>query len=452
MTYERVGDGLGRRIALEPGVMLRLVAAELRNDGKGVHGRLSILVNDVEMGYSSLNLDRDEDRNRLANSAFKEFARYLARNQNGADTHYTDADCRKDVRQFCSGLWQARIALDDIQAEWMAGTEAPVPTQFVLRPYVLHEGGTIVFAQPGNGKSYVVGLMSVSIDAADAIDEAHEIWSVPRQRRVLFINLERGRDSVRNRLGNINAALGLPRHRPLLTINARGKSLADVKDAARRAIEQHGAEMIVLDSISRAGLGDLNDNNPANKIVDMLNGLLPTWLAIAHAPRGSDEHLFGSIHFEAGADVVVRQLSAQEDGGPLGVSLEITKDNDVGKQGRRLLALDFAGELGLAGVRQPDEGEFPDLEGDGPRRVPATAGLSQAERLRRHMAMCGAQGDTVEHASVMTGIGRSHISQLVQGTDYFLVRRQGGKGQKVWALCAPGMERGPASDADDVPF
>jgi hypothetical protein len=446
--YERAGEGLAQRIVLDPSVTLGLVAQDIRAERTGVHGKLQILINGVEMEYSTFNLDRDEERGRLANKAYKEFGPDLPRNQNGSQTRYTEADFRKDVRRFCGGLWQARIDLDDIQAQEVAGTAEPIPTQFVLKPYVVHQGGTIIFAHPGKGKSYVTGLMAVSIDAATEIRPERAIWPMQQSRKVLFINLERGELSVRNRLGNINAALGLPRTRSLLMINARGKSLHDIAEAAKRAIAAQDGEVVgVLDSISRAGLGDLNENGPVNRIIDMLNNLFATWIGIAHAPRASDEHLYGSIHFEAGADVVVRLLSQQEEGGPLGVGLQIVKENDVGKHAMRIMALEFDGEYGLKHVRPAQEGEFPEVEGG--KVLQGTSG-APPEKLRAYMLTRGAEGDDATRAAQATGINRSTVSTLFQGNDYFLVRT-GRNNQKIYALCPPGHRRGPASD-EDIPF
>jgi hypothetical protein len=60
---------------------------------------------------------------------------------------------------------------------------------------------------------------------------------------VLFINLERSAASVADRLGNVNrGARAAPDTRPMLTLNARGRSLMDVAGSARKAIEQHGVQ------------------------------------------------------------------------------------------------------------------------------------------------------------------------------------------------------------------
>jgi hypothetical protein len=70
-------------------------------------------------------------------------------------------------------------------------------------------------------------------------------------------------------------------------------------------------------------MGDLTENGAGNKIVDALNGMAETWLAIGHTPRASAEHVYGTVHFDAGADLMVKLTSEQDEDGPLGISLEM---------------------------------------------------------------------------------------------------------------------------------
>ncbi len=56
-----------------------------------------------------------------------------------------------------------------------------------------------------------------------------------------------------HRLGLVNTALGLESFRPLLVLNARGKSLPGVRYVVESAIRDHGVEVLFLDSISRSG-------------------------------------------------------------------------------------------------------------------------------------------------------------------------------------------------------
>jgi hypothetical protein len=413
MDYARVDDALCYARPVGDGT-LTLRADAIHQERTGVHARLSIAYQGVTLAWSTFNIERDEDRVRLVNSAHKQL--------NGQATEYPVAYLKKDVDLFCFGLWDA--SLGDLDAEWMAGTEEPVPTVFALEPYVVHGGGTIVFAHPGRGKSILTLLWAVSIDAGADIAPERRLWKV-RPQRVLLINLERHKTSVANRLGNVNAALGLPRTRTLLTMNQRGKSLADVIPAARKMVREHGIQVVLLDSISRAGLGDLTENNPVNKIIDGLNGLAPTWIGIAHAPRSSNEHLYGSIHFEAGADVVVRLLSQQDEGGPLGIGLQITKENDVGKRRLEILALEFAA-YGLTGVRDARPGEFPDVEES---RQPS--GKQLVVDYLVHAGTASASAIAQE-----TGLNRSNVSTLLNHDPSF--QRRGMKGASVlFGVVAP---------------
>ena len=162
-----------------------------------------------------------------------------------------------------------------------------------------------------------------------------KVWPVSRAK-VLFINLERSALSIQRRLGLVNTALGLDADRKLLTLNARGKSLVDIKDVVAATVAKYDVGLIILDSISRAGQGSLIEDRPVNAIVDTLNNLAPSWLALAHTPRSNESHVFGSVHFEAGADVVVKLLSERTED-TLGIGLEIVKENDIGRTPKQIL-------------------------------------------------------------------------------------------------------------------
>lgn len=403
MNYAHDGEALVHDHLVGEGTF-RLRAEAVHQERTGVHARIAILYQGTTLAWSSFNVERDEDRLRLANSAHKHL--------NGQAKDYPAPYLKQDLDDFCYGLWAARMG--DLAPEWLTGTAEAEPPRFVLAPFLLEGGGTIVFAHPGRGKSYLTGLMAVSIDAGTEVPARNRLWQV-RQQRVLFINLERGRLSVRNRLGNINAALGLPRTRPLLTMNQRGRSLQEIIGAARRAVQEHNVGLVLLDSISRAGMGDLTENNAVNRIIDGLNGLSETWLGIAHAPRGSDEHVFGGIHFDAGADVIVRLLSQQEEGGPLGVGLQIVKENDVGKQPQQILALEFT-PLGLAGVRKARPGEFPDVE--------SNRKMSLRDEVRDYLL--GAGKASASELAEDLGRPRSNISTLLKrDVSFNVVERDG---------------------------
>jgi len=406
-----------QRVPLPSRNLVVLTGESVRKEKTGVHARVGIALNSTEIAWTSFNVERDEDRLRLANSAYKRL--------NGVSDEITALELKGYLDTFCARLWPA--TLDATMPEDLHGAEYPLPVEFLLEPFIVGGGGTILFGPPGRGKSWTLLLMAISMDAGVDV-----LWPVT-QCPVLFINLERSRSSIQQRIGRVNQALGLPRTRPLLTINARGKSLSDVIDSARQAVRAHGVRCVFLDSISRAGFGDLNENRPVNAIIDALNGLSESWLGLAHTPRADATHAYGSVHFDAGADVMV-QLTSQQDahsGAPLGIGLQVTKQNDFAKAMGRLqiVALDFD-EEGLTHVRRSDEGEFPEI---GELAAEKTS-LEQAVReflLRNGTA-------TANQVADGTGYSRETVSKYLNGNlrEFYTAKNDRDKRQVLYGMRA----------------
>ncbi len=330
--------------------VLTFKAEKISEERTGIHARVSISSQREPLSWSYLNIERREDRSSLASAAHA-----VLKTQ--AETEYSKEDMRRDLDSFCSGLWE--FHLSRFTPEELTGDETPQPLSFHLKPYVVEGGGTIIFAPPGRGKSFTVLLWAISVDSG-----CGKFWQT-QKKRVLFINLERSGESLRRRLSMVNKVLELPATRPLLVLNARGKSLLEVIPACRKAVKKNSVELVILDSISRAGLGDLNENQSGNRVIDALSSLCPTWVALGHTSRASDEHLYGSVMQDAGADICV-QLSAQvKVDGTLGIGWQITKQNDIGYHSQKIYAFEFD-ENGLTGFRLANSFEFPDIEGKSP--------------------------------------------------------------------------------------
>ena len=412
MDYEIGPDGLSWQRPLGDNLRLGIVATNLRQERTGTHARIEIQVNGRTIAWTTMNIERDEDRVRLSNAAYGNLAGRL----NGHAEIFDRPEMKRSLDAFCQGVWGA--SLGAMASIMVAGAEA-VPPQYVLDPYIIAGGGTILFAKPGRGKSFLLMLWAVSIDAGDEIPPAYRLWGVARQP-VLFINLERDAGGVARRLGRVNTVLGLPYDRPLRMMNQRGRSLADIAPVARREVREHGIRHVCLDSISRAGAGDLNENLAANRIIDMLNGLAPSWSGIAHAPRASDEHVFGGIHFDAGADVIVRVQAEEQGELLLGAGLQIIKANDLPKRPAEVLALEFA-DYGLKRVRRSSVAEFPGLRPDGDAE-------SLSDMVYAHLRAFG-QGASATEISRELGLDRLKVSKELQNEA--LYRVYGKKGASV---------------------
>src|SRR3990172_6731612 len=343
MDYQVTGDKVEAAVKVATNEV-RFIAQQISRAPTGIHARLTLALDHTILAYAYCNAERDEERVRLSNSAYSKLGPMVSK-------LYTKAEFKHDFDLFVWGLWEAWQST--FKSVEQAGDPLDMEPSFILKPYIMEGGGSILFSPPGRGKSWMGLVKAICVDAG-----VDDFWPV-RQTRVMFVNLERSWQSVRRRITAINQALGLDPARPLLCFHARGKSLADMREPVARDIKAKGVGLLVLDSLSRTGMGDLNENRPVNATIDALSSLCPTWLALAHTPRGDESHIFGGIHFDAGADVVI-QLKSQEKDSKLGVAYQVTKSNDIPKPPLDIFALSFDG-IKLIGVDKAKLADFPDI-------------------------------------------------------------------------------------------
>jgi len=397
----------GRTLGNRQSVHFR--AQDIQKDRFGaMKARVAIRLNDWPLlAWGTIHIDKHEDRTRICNLAFDKLDKTTKE-------FYSKDLMRHDFDQWCYWVWPTFLGHQD--AEELAGEISPV--KFLIHPYVIEGGGTILFGAPGGGKTYLALLMGISIDSG-----VNDLFKVDEDiHKVLFVNLERSSQSIRNRIAACNRVLGFPPDRPLLTMNQRGKSLADLREPIKAVVEKHGVKLIILDSISRATNGaSLTEDTSGNKIIDTLNGLTESWVAIAHNTRGDASHVYGSMMFDAGADIIVK-LTSQAEANKIGLVTEIVKANDVGRYPKKYVALEFD-ENGLNQVRSAQSGEFGELE---------SATQSNAEKIHQFLATNGAS--SVERISAETGITpqstRTYLSRM---RDVIVVANTGG-GFKVYGL------------------
>jgi hypothetical protein len=381
--------------------MLRFTATDIRKEHTGVHAKVRIILQRTVLATDTFNISRHTDRVRLGNAAHK----HLGSDLGGI---LPKEHLEHELMIFCEAVWETWI--ESQRPVMVDGDPVGEPISFWAKPHIIKGGGTILFGPRGRGKSYTAMLMAVTIDAG-----SNHFWE-STQGPALYINLERDARSMKRRLGLVNTALGLDPARQLLMLNARGKSLMDVQDMVQGAIDDGGVELIILDSISRAGFGDLNENRPANATIDCLNGFDRSWLAIAHSPRSDESHVFGSVHYEAGADIVIQLMSEAADT-ELGIGLQIIKANDIGRQPIKVLRYEFD-EWGLSGVNSASMADYPSFR--------AGAGMSMADQIQDYLLNEAGKATATDIAQEL-GKDRSSVSRLLRADQRFVGNRDGNK-------------------------
>ncbi len=323
----------------------------MRTDKTGIHGEVELYLNKSLIARDNINFDKRNGRRDIGIGAesqpiFKDISDY-----------YDRAKLDIDLLKFTKEAYGKKVR-ESVVIQLVAGDPFIETVQFV-EGLVIKGGGTIFNALPKQAKSFVCMIIAVSVDSG-----VSEIWKV-KQGNVLYINLERSASSMVKRLAGVNTALGLDPMRPLRFMNVRGTPLIDIMDSIKYQIEKEDIKLIIVDSISRAGMGSLVDDRPAVKITDALNNLVEesdrSWVGVAHR-AWSNEHVFGSVQFLAACDVMV-DVEASHNKNELGVKLSVTGQNDLPPSKPSVIALGFD-SMGLNSARRATEEEFPELQNE----------------------------------------------------------------------------------------
>ena len=381
---------------------IRFRAEDVRQERTGIHAKLLIGADNSLCAWDNFNIERNSERVRLANGAHSKF-------QESLQILYTAKQLQHDLDIFATLVYPKWVETM-IPSLVVGFSERSLP-QFRLQPYIVKGGGTILFGPPERMKTMTAMTMAICIDAGLAYPFADV-----EQSPVLYVNLERPDGSMQRRLGDLNRALGLEPERPILMLNARGKSLPDVEQAIEKAVYAKGVKVGFLDSISRAGYGDQIDNRTANMTIDIMNGLFDSWVGIAHSPRNDATHMFGSMHFEAGADIIVQLLTEYKEE-RIGVGLKVVKSNDMARPNLGGIGFEFD-DFGVKSIWRPQTSDFPQLLTMSDSR----GGLE--EEIEDYLLEHGAAD--AQLISENTDGNRGSVAKILSASNRFVVVRKDG--------------------------
>ena len=386
---------------------------EIRREKTGVHALVAIALSDGSgdtiLAHDTFNIGRHADRTRVANAAHKQLGEvHKAAWELIVMQHDLDTTALATPK-----MWEEQ-RIDVVEYN---PTDVPPDLVFALEPFIINGGGTIFFGPPGGGKSYLLQAIAVSVASGHST-----LWPVTAAP-VLYVNLERDGTSMHRRERAVMAALGIGLKEPsgVSYLHARGMGLATVDRLAKKWVRDHGEYSgVVLDSVSRGQLGRLNDDDTANRFIDMMNGLGASWWAgIGHTPRADDSHLYGSVHFDAGEDIGV-QVKSDKQNGTLGISLKITKSNDIGNYPTQYLAYEFDDkDKPVTKMRHASQTEFPNLV--------LEKGQSEEDRIVQAINETSNGELSVGEIVERTGMKYPSVSRRLKASDQFDLARKEGK-------------------------
>jgi len=364
-----------------------------RRERTGIHGRIMFFVNGTHIAFDNINLEKGDQRSR--------FCRDVMRNLSDAIVSiYSEKAVTHDVGILCQAVisWD----MESVKIDYISPTEFAPPITFPLYPFLREGAGTILFAPPGTGKSWVSLIMGVCL--ANGLTSPFNAL----KRHVIYANLERPRNTFLVRDHAVRRALGFPSDQPsgIGYIHARGLTFKSVLWHIEQEGRKHPDSVVILDSISRTGLGSLIEDTTANQFTDAMNALGLTWLGVGHTPRGDDKHIFGSMHFTAGCDIEVR-LVGSEYGHTLNLLLETVKANDSKRNFKHAISLEFGAEEqeGLVNIRE--------IQTDDPGLV--VQSTDNPFRIAHAIELLGGKATPSEIADE-TGIALPNVSKVLTGS------------------------------------
>lgn len=385
---------------------LAFAARDIRRNATGMHANIGVFSVEGEvwdlMASNVFNVGRSAEQGKLCRDAHRRLP-LIPKNL------YPVEAIELEMVTFCLWIdtqWEQQ-RFEDVQYE---PDDTIPPMGYALEPYIQDRGGTIVFAPRQSGKSYLAMVWAASI--ANGLDA---FW-LSEKRPVVYVNLERDPDSMHRRDEMLRQALGIPRSN-IRWLHARGHGMESVARQVKRMVDDD--TVVIYDSISRMGLGALNEDATANRAMDLANWVSRCWVAIGHTARSDESHVFGSTHFENAADVIVRVNTEHKPTGTIGMMLTMTKANDQPPRRPESLAFDF-GPSGLTAVRKALDREF--------TKLLATSADSAKPRLQSlidYIQMAGPCSAT--EAADGTGLPRTNISTWFNSSGLFKVNERRGK-------------------------
>jgi hypothetical protein len=388
--------------ALPSGTGIGFHIRELRRETTGIHGMVAVGLEDgTPLAFDEFNLKRDKDRNHLAGRVHKRLGAIDS-------TTYSSMDVAQDIDTLCLWVlanWEQR----SFKVERFDRNGTLPQLQPFLKPYIYDGMGSILFAPPGQGKSYILQIMAICV--ANGLEFPWPCVPAP----VLYASFERTKRTLEIRERNICDSLGITDSH-VDYLHARGHSLKAVAPKIREYAKENPGCVVLLDSITRVGLGKMVEDTTANAFIDEMNSL-NSWIALAHTPKADSTTQYGSMGYEAGEDIGIH-LQGEQRGNSLGIKLEMVKVNDIKKAPAEYLTLGFGPNEndGLVSIQRASHGEYPGLA------------LTGRDKLEHIKDLCLKRGKaSVSQISDDTGIPRTTVGDYVKDEGIFYKHPKDGK-------------------------
>lgn len=338
---------------------LKLRARQITLKGGLVNALVAMIVDTTPVYSDWLSVDKASERHSFANALFgtKYTKGLLGPEVTG---QYDQQTFEMDLMLWSRALWPCFIGASS--GKYEEGDESPTSPRWSVPGLVLDGQTSIWYGDAKAGKSTLMRLAAMGLEYGKA-----DVIPVRAKEPVGWVNAEEDPAEHTRQLGNVNAALGLPRNSKLYTIHARGMHIDDLAQRLERAVRENGMRHIFVDSLSRLARGaNLNENATATSLMDALSGLGPSVNWIGHTGQENTHRLSGSKHFTNAARLMVRVQSRMSFGGvspelKRGVRASVVDANGAAPVPPQFWTYEYHRDFGLMKASRSDSEAWPVL-------------------------------------------------------------------------------------------
>jgi len=304
-------DALGvfSLVPLNGSKAITLRAEKIRAERTGIHSAVSILYDSVRLAYDTFNVTRNEERKRLATEAYGGLSAAIKK------VYFKEA-LKNDLDSFCAEVWNVWQERDPAVEIWTDRDVEPVPPTWLLEPLILQNQPNFLFGEPSATKSLTAEVLA-AILSLQWENNPFRIKPPASYSETLYLDFERNEATVRFNLSRLQRGMELPSI-PIHYKRLHGPLARNVQWVQKYLRAHPKINLIIIDSVTPASGGNLNETTPVSEFFDAERALNSTTLCLAHAsnkdPEAKNKTITGSFAWSSYAGNVWECRKEQEEG------------------------------------------------------------------------------------------------------------------------------------------
>lgn len=187
------------------------------------------------------------------------------------------------VHSACTSVIKRVDADESYFVDLSVAPASPVVT-YIVDKFLPDTGATIFFGRGDRGKTTLVTLLGLCVASGTPF-----LGKDVARGTVIYVNFEgEDDDDGRRRVNKLAKAAGIPPDKYIdsfLYKNARGQRLEQIAPNLREQIDELGASLVIIDSISKVSMNDIERHDAPNQYFSLIDTLKIPTLSIAHVVK-----------------------------------------------------------------------------------------------------------------------------------------------------------------------